>query len=87
MFHRASSAYHHSKDRRRSHALMLQVFYSWKQQAMLGKSRERRLVRGLKWYTEVKLQRNVLKVSRECKPETGKWESRVGAGSSCDRLS
>ncbi|MEW5309529.1 MAG: hypothetical protein WDW38_001414 [Sanguina aurantia] len=58
---RASSAYQHSKDRRRGHALLLQVFYSWKQQAMLGKSRGARLVRAQSWYTEVKLQRNVLR--------------------------
>ncbi|MEW5303090.1 MAG: hypothetical protein WDW36_005817 [Sanguina aurantia] len=57
----ASSAYQHSKDRRRGHALLLQVFYSWKQQAMLGKSRGARLVRAQSWYTEVKLQRNVLR--------------------------
>lgn len=64
--HRATVAYHRSKDRRCSHALMLQVFYSWRQEAMLGTIRAAREVQADIWYTEVKLKRNVLRVS--CKP-------------------
>ncbi|PNH12700.1 Centrosomal protein POC5, partial [Tetrabaena socialis] len=58
---RACAAYGQAKERRRRTILQFQLFYSWREQAMILARRKRRVERAERWYNQVHLKRNVFR--------------------------
>lgn len=58
---RACQAVGQAKEHRRTTMAQFQLFYAWREQAMLSAQRRRRAARAEEWYQQVHLKRNVLR--------------------------